>query len=43
MTETLTTGHGAPVADKLNSMTAGPRGPLLIQVEGKGIVFVTLL
>jgi len=31
MIETLTTGHGAPVADKLNSMTAGPRGPLLIQ------------
>ena len=33
MVETLTTGHGAPVADKLNSMTAGPRGPLLIQVN----------
>jgi len=29
--EQLTTGHGAPIADKLNSMTAGPRGPILIQ------------
>ena len=27
----LTTGHGAPIADKLNSVTIGPRGPLLIQ------------
>ena len=27
----LTTGHGAPVGDKLNSVTIGPRGPLLIQ------------
>ena len=27
----LTTGHGAPIADKLNSMSIGPRGPLLIQ------------
>lgn len=29
--EVLTTGHGAPVGDRLNSMTAGQRGPLLIQ------------
>jgi len=29
--EVLTTGHGAPISDKLNSVTAGPRGPLLIQ------------
>jgi len=29
--ERLTTGHGAPVGDKLNSVSAGPRGPLLIQ------------
>ncbi|XP_078540376.1 catalase [Lissotriton helveticus] len=27
----LTTGAGVPVADKLNVMTAGPRGPLLVQ------------
>ena len=27
----LTTSHGAPVDDKLNSITAGPRGPLLLQ------------
>ena len=27
----LTTGHGQPVGDKLNSMTAGPRGPILLQ------------
>ena len=27
----LTTGHGAPVDDKLSSLTAGPRGPLLLQ------------
>lgn len=27
----LTTGHGAPVGDKLNSMSAGPRGPLMMQ------------
>ncbi|CAL8295916.1 unnamed protein product [Boreogadus saida] len=27
----LTTGGGAPVGDKLNSMTAGPRGPMLVQ------------
>jgi len=29
--EQLTTGHGAPIADKLNSLTTGPRGPILIQ------------
>src|ERR1700757_4605758 len=28
---TLTTSGGAPVADNQNSMTAGPRGPLLLQ------------
>lgn len=27
----LTTGFGAPVVDNQNSMTAGPRGPLLMQ------------
>jgi catalase len=27
----LTTGHGQPVGDKLNSLTAGPRGPILLQ------------
>uniref|UniRef100_A0A8C5NY28 Catalase n=1 Tax=Jaculus jaculus TaxID=51337 RepID=A0A8C5NY28_JACJA len=29
--DVLTTGGGNPVGDKLNSMTAGPRGPLLVQ------------
>lgn len=29
--ERLTTGHGCPVGDKLNSLTAGPRGPMLLQ------------
>jgi len=29
--ETLTTSAGAPVADNQNSMTAGPRGPVLLQ------------
>ncbi|KAK7893146.1 hypothetical protein WMY93_022298 [Mugilogobius chulae] len=29
--DTLTTGAGHPVGDKLNSLTAGPRGPLLVQ------------
>jgi len=29
--ERLTTGHGCPVGDKLNSLTAGPRGPILLQ------------
>src|SRR5260221_14683509 len=28
---TLTTSSGAPVADNQNSITAGPRGPLLMQ------------
>lgn len=27
----LTTGHGCPLADKLNSLTVGPRGPILLQ------------
>lgn len=27
----LTTGTGCPVGDKLNSITVGPRGPLLLQ------------
>jgi len=27
----LTTAGGAPIGDKLNSLTAGPRGPLLLQ------------
>lgn len=27
----LTTGHGAPIGDKNNSLSAGPRGPLLLQ------------
>ena len=29
--KTLTTSAGAPIADNQNSMTAGPRGPVLIQ------------
>eukprot|EP00061_Rhincodon_typus_P018067 g47082.t1 len=29
--DTLTTGGGQPIGDKLNVMTAGPRGPLLMQ------------
>jgi catalase len=29
--KTLTTESGAPVADYQNSLTAGPRGPLLVQ------------
>ncbi|MGH0145218.1 UNVERIFIED_CONTAM: hypothetical protein FKN15_025891 [Acipenser sinensis] len=29
--DTLSTGAGVPVGDKLNSLTAGPRGPLLVQ------------
>ncbi|KAA0724623.1 Catalase [Triplophysa tibetana] len=29
--DVLTTGGGVPIGDKLNSMTAGPRGPLLVQ------------
>nr|AGH07917.1 catalase [Brachionus calyciflorus] len=31
LVEGLTTGHGQPVGDKLNSLTAGPRGPILLQ------------
>lgn len=27
----MTTGAGIPVADKLNVMTVGPRGPLVVQ------------
>ena len=27
----MTTSAGAPIGDKLNSQTAGPRGPLLLQ------------
>ena len=27
----LTTSAGAPLADNQNSMTAGPRGPVLLQ------------
>src|SRR6201982_1634468 len=30
-TEPLTPGAGAPVTDNQNSMSAGPRGPLLLQ------------
>lgn len=29
--ELLTTGHGCPLSDKLNSLTVGPRGPILLQ------------
>lgn len=29
--DVLTTGAGVPIGDKVNSMTAGPRGPLLVQ------------
>jgi catalase len=29
---TLTTTDGAPVADNQNSITAGPRGPVLVEV-----------
>ena len=29
--KTLTTAAGIPVADNQNSLTAGPRGPLLVQ------------
>jgi catalase len=31
MKQTLTTSSGSPVADNQNSLTAGPRGPLLVQ------------
>ncbi len=30
----LTMGNGAPVADNQNSLTAGPRGPLLHKIYG---------
>lgn len=29
--DVLTTGAGNPVGDKLNILTVGPRGPLLVQ------------
>ena len=29
--DALTTSGGVPVGDKLNSLTAGPRGPILLQ------------
>ncbi|HUT07356.1 MAG TPA: catalase, partial [Candidatus Latescibacteria bacterium] len=29
--KTLTTGFGTPVDNDLNSMTAGPKGPVLVQ------------
>ena len=29
--KTLTTSSGAPIADDQNSLTAGPRGPVLMQ------------
>nr|UWM72185.1 catalase [Brachionus rotundiformis] len=29
--ERLTTGHGQPIGDKLNSLTIGPKGPILLQ------------
>nr|QOD42443.1 catalase 2 [Brachionus plicatilis] len=29
--ELLTTAHGQPIGDKLNSLTVGPRGPILLQ------------
>jgi catalase len=28
--DTLTTNRGSPVADNQNSLTAGPRGPILV-------------
>ncbi len=31
--ETMTTAAGIPVADNQNSLTAGPRGPVLMQVS----------
>ncbi len=30
-TETMTTTAGAPISDNQNSISAGPRGPLLLQ------------
>lgn len=29
--DVLTTGAGNPIGDKLNALTVGPRGPLLVQ------------
>ena len=29
--DVLTTSHGAPIGDKLNIQTVGPRGPALLQ------------
>lgn len=29
--EVLTTAHGCPLSDRLNSLTVGPRGPILLQ------------
>jgi len=31
VTSVLTTSNGAPIDDKTNSMTAGPRGPIVLQ------------
>jgi len=31
MSKKLTNNAGAPVADNQNAMTAGPRGPMLLQ------------
>ena len=31
MSESMTTGGGAPVSDKMNVQTVGPRGPMLMQ------------
>src|ERR1035437_9579941 len=31
MSDRLTTSSGAPIADNQNSLTAGPRGPVLMQ------------
>jgi catalase len=31
MADRLTTAAGAPIADNQNSLTAGPRGPVLLQ------------
>jgi catalase len=31
MTDRLTSNAGAPVSDNQNSLTAGPRGPILLQ------------
>ena len=39
---TLTTGHGAPIDTKVASLTAGPKGPMLIQVRDSLCLFVCL-